>query len=504
MKNTRTLFTSAVLTIALAAGGHLRADQPDKFTKPHEPFTAYGMQVRMAIINPINNSNADYETTVFQEIAPCRLTSTISLDAYASAWGGPSYQANESRRYMGRGYLGSETFVNPCSDAIPTKAIGLIARFSVTSTAGDGEIHIDSTNASRAEAATVLKFHKGQALMFEAGVLFAPDGSFDVATWYAGADVTIDVLGYLAPDPALTTGAQGPQGEKGDKGDKGETGISGTAGAQGPKGDTGARGDKGDTGAAGPQGAQGPKGDTGAIGAQGTQGPKGDTGSIGAQGPQGPKGDTGATGAQGTQGPKGDTGSIGAQGAQGPKGDTGSVGAQGAQGPKGDTGAVGAQGAQGPKGDTGLAGAQGPKGDTGAVGPQGANGAKGDAGARGDKGDKGDKGDNGAAGVAGPQGPMGPQGAQGPQGPQGNPGHDGLNGMTANKGGACYPPGNNANSVVSVQDASITANSIIMLNYTDADSKGQAQALVSQGAGHFETTGSPNTCFQYVVINVTP
>ena len=91
----------------------------------------------------------------------------------------------------------------------------------------------------------------------------------------------------------------------------------------------------------------------------------------------------------------------------------------------------------------------------------------------------------------------------GPQGPQGNPGRDGRNGMTAIKGGACYPPGTNANSVVSVRDASVTANSIVMLNYTDDNSKGQAQALVSQGEGHFETTGSPNTCFQYVVINAS-
>ena len=94
----------------------------------------------------------------------------------------------------------------------------------------------------------------------------------------------------------------------------------------------------------------------------------------------------------------------------------------------------------------------------------------------------------------------------GPQGPQGIPGRDGRSGMIATKGGACYPPGNNANRVLSVFDASVTASSIVILNYTDANSNGQAQALVSQGAGHFETTGTPNTCFQYVVINnnVTP
>lgn len=442
MKNARNLFVSAVATATLLLSAPARAEQSDKYTKPHEPFTAYGMQVRMSLINPINNTDQSaLIPTVFQEIAPCRLTSTLSLEAYASAWGGPAYQANESRRYVGRGFLGSETFVNPCSAEIPANAMGLVARFTITSAAGDGEVHIDPTNASTSHAATVLKFHKGQTLMFEAGVLFAGDGSFDVATWYAGADVQIDVLGYLIADPAPTAGPQGP------KGDKGDTGA------------TGAQGAKGDTGAIGPQGA---KGDTGAAGPQGA---KGDTGAIG---PQGVKGDNGAAGPQGV------------------KGDTGAAGPQGV---KGDQGAIGPQGV---KGDTGAVGPQGPKGDTGAIGPQG---LKGDAGAIGPQGVKGD------TGVAGPKGDKGDQGVAGPQGPQGIPGRDGHDGMIAIKGGACYPPGNNANSVLTVYDASVTAGSIVILNYTDANSNGQAQALVSQGAGHFETTGAPNTCFQYVVIN---
>src|SRR5438270_768480 len=454
MRNTRNLFLSAAVTATLSlSSATVRADQPDKYTKPHEPFTANGMQVRMSIINPINNSDQSVLTpTVFQEIAPCRLTSTLAVETYASQWGGPSYQANESRRYAGRGYLSAENFTNPCSEAVPNNAIGLVGRFTVTSAAGDGEIHVDATNASSSHAATVLKFHKGQTLMFEAGVMFAPDGSFDVATWYAGADVQIDVLGYLMNDPAPTGGP------KGDKGDKGDTGAVGAKGDKGDNGSVGAKGDKGDNGATGANGAEGDKGDTGAVGPQGA---KGDTGAIG---PQGARGENGAIGPQGV---KGDTG---AGGPQGVRGDTGAIGPQG---PKGDTGAVGAKGDKGDKGENGVAGPQGP---TGPAGLQGATG---------------------------PQGPQGLIGPVGPHGPQGNPGRDGRNGMTAIKGGACYPPGTNANSVVSVRDASVTANSIVMLNYTDDNSKGQAQALVSQGEGHFETTGSPNTCFQYVVINAS-
>ena len=55
-----------------------------------------------------------------------------------------------------------------------------------------------------------------------------------------------------------------------------------------------------------------------------------------------------------------------------------------------------------------------------------------------------------------------------------------------------------------ISDASITPNSIVILNYTDAGSNGNAQALTAQGSGFFNTTGSPNRCFQYVVLNTAP
>src|SRR5207244_7875280 len=111
------------------------------------------------------------------------------------------------------------TFVNPCSEAIPDTAIGIVGRFEVKPGGGDGEVHIDPLQPASPDATTVLKFKKGEVLMFEAGVMFAADGSFGVATWYAGADITVDVLGYLLPDPYPAGG-----GAKGDKGDQGEQG----------------------------------------------------------------------------------------------------------------------------------------------------------------------------------------------------------------------------------------------------------------------------------------
>jgi hypothetical protein len=389
MASIRKSFASTLAVVAVLTTASLRAEAPDKYKQPHEPFTAYGMQVRMSIINPINrewSKEKDIQPTVFQEIAPCRLTSTIVIDKYENPWGGPGYLPNESRWYPSRGVLKTHTFENPCSEAIPDDAIGIVGRFEVKPGGGDGEVHIDPTTPSSDEAATVFPFKKGETLMFEAGVLFGPGGTFGVATWYAGADITVDVLGYLLPDPA------GYGGGKGDKGDKGDQGDIGPAGAQGE---------------AGPAGPAGP------------------AGSVGPAGPAGEKGD------------KGDHGDIG------------------------------------PAGPTGPAGSKGDKGDKGDVGP---------AGPAGSKGDKGDKGD------------VGPQGPQGPPGPAGN-------GFTAIRGTGCYPPGNNAGSQVTVGNGAITYNSVIILNYTDAGSNGNALALTGQGNGYFQTTGSPNKCFQYVILN---
>ena len=556
MNTTRKLFLSTLAAaVVLLSTVSVRAEQPDKYTRPHEPFTAYGMQVRMSLINPIDNTwQKGVQPTVFQEIAPCRLSSTLNADRYDMPWGGTSYRPNEARFYRSSGVLETPLFVDPCSEAIPVEAIGIVGRFTVTPGDGDGEVHIDSTQPASPYATTVFKFRKGEVLMFEAGVLFGPGGTFGVQTWNAGADVTIDVLGYLLPDPAPA----GAKGDKGDKGDTGATGAKGEQGLQGIKGDTGATGAKGDqglpgvkgdtgaTGAKGDQGVAGVKGDTGATGAKGDQGVKGDTGAAGAKGDQGVKGDTGATGAkgdQGLQGIKGDTGATGAKGDTGPQGAIGPIGPvgpagpagakgdQGLQGVKGDTGATGAkgdQGLQGIKGDIGATGAKGDIGPQGAVGPigpmgpaglpgakgdQGLPGVKGDIGATGAKGDqglqgvKGDTGDTGAKGDTGPQGaigPMGPVGPGGPAGPKGDKGDKGDpgTGLTVTKGNGCYPPGNNANNQVTVNDASVHPSSVVILTYTDAGSNGNALALTGQGEGYFQTTGSPNTCFQYAVFNM--
>src|SRR5258706_382553 len=469
MNTTRKHFLSTLATaVVLLSTVSVRAEQPDKYTRPHEPFTANGMQVRMSLINPIDNTwQKGVQPTVFQEIAPCRLSSTLNADRYDMPWGGTSYRPNESRFYRSSGVLETPVFIDPCSEAIPIEAIGIVGRFTVTPGDGDGEVHIDSSQPAGPNATTVFKFRKGEVLMFEAGVLFGPGGTFGVQTWNAGADVTIDVLGFLLPDPALA----GAKGDKGDKGDQVMQGIQGDTGPTGPKGD------KGDIGATGARGEKGEKGDIGATGAKGDQGVAGVKGDIGT---------TGAKGDQGVAGVKGDTGATGA------KGD------QGVAGVKGDTGATGANG------DQGVAGAKGDTGANGATGAQGAPGVTGDNGAKGDRGPPGVKGATGAKGDTGPQGaigPIGPVGPAGPAGPKGDKGDPGA-GLTVVRGNGCYPPGNNANNQVTVFDAAVHPSSVVILTYTDAGSNGNALALTGQGEGSFQTTGSPNTCFQYAIFNM--
>src|SRR5438067_5224690 len=139
MTSIRKFFVTAMaITVVLLSTASVRAEQPDKFKKPHEPFTAYGMQVRMSIVNPINHEwEKEFLPTVFQEVAPCRLTSTLIPDRFDHPWGGPAYSPNESRSYPSRGVLRTIIFENPCSEQVPDNAIGIVGRFEVTP--GDGD-----------------------------------------------------------------------------------------------------------------------------------------------------------------------------------------------------------------------------------------------------------------------------------------------------------------------------------------------------------------------------
>ena len=190
----------------------------------------------------------------------------------------------------------------------------------------------------------------------------------------------------------------------------------------------------GPTGPAGPQGPAGPPGADGAVGPQGPAGLQGNDGPMGPAGPAGAVGAQGPAGAAGPQGLQGIPGVAGPTGATGPRGPTGATGATGATGPRGATGATGATGPAGPTGATGARGPTGPTGATGATGP---------------------------AGPTGPTGPTGATGATGPQGPAGPPpGNYGSFTLTST----------NKSHAETINNAAVTATSIILVTFVDGDS----------------------------------
>jgi hypothetical protein len=126
-------------------------------------------------------------------------------------------------------------------------------------------------------------------------------------------------------------------------------------------------------------------------------------------------------------------------------------------------------GAQGPPGHQGPQGPQGPQGTTGATGPQGPQGVQ---------------------GPAGPQGPQGPQGLQGQQGPPGNSPNifPSTQVYTLAKDGK-----------LTVTDAHVTPNSVILLQYVGGDK--DAPVALEIVNGQFSVKGNPNRKFRYVVFN---
>ena len=409
----------------------------------HNPYTVLGLQLRSNLVveEPEVKALGDeaapaWSPTLFQEIVPCRLVSTLEADKFASPWGPIRYTANETRSYAATGVLVYGDFVNPCSERIPVNALALSVRLTSRASLESGTLWI-SPGSSASNRQPALPFHQAVDGLDEANVLL--NGGRFALTADAPTDLTVDVIGYFIPDP-YGAGAKGDRGEQGPKGDKGDRGYDGAQGLKGDKGDDGAQGLKGDKGNDGAQGLKGDKGDDGA------QGLKGDKGNDGAQGLKGDKGDKGNDGAQGLKGDKGDKGSDGAQGLKGDKGDKGTDGAQGLKGDKGD------------KGDKGSDGAQGLKGD---------------------------KGDNGS---------MGPVGPMGPTGPQGPPGDDyGIKISMSTRTYMFPPPGN-----LIINDPNVTTNSIVLVTYVEV-SNGNAIAVASVRNGSFTASGSPNKPFKYVV-----
>ena len=445
------------LVFALCAFAAL-GDEPRSQRETHEPMTFQGFRVRSNIAIPIPGTwgprVVSMGPALFQEIPPCQFISTLEADHYPAPWGGPAFQKNESRKYAVTGYLGEGDWRNPCSFVIPSNALAVAFRVYVKAADGDGTIYFAPASWTPGSGIPILPFHKGDAIMAE-GAMMIRGGGLTLSSFGAGADVTVELLGYFVEDP---DGA-GPQGERGPAGPQGPQGAIGLTGLQGPKGDPGIAGAQGEIGATGPQG---PKGDPGVAGEQGE---------IGPTGPQGPQGEQGLTGPQGEIGPTGPQGPQGEEGATGPQGEIGPTGPQGLQGVIGPTGP---QGEIGPTGPQGLQGDAGPAGPTGPTGP------------------------TGVQGETGPQGSVGPQGLQGPAGPTGPTGPTGATGQGISylSGVETFPPGGQ----ITIQNANIRSTSLLIVNYVNG-SKGNACAVDDQGDGWAKFSGSPNKQFRFIVID---
>jgi len=301
-------------------------------TVSHNPYTVPGVQVRTALTIPIpgmSGVNAPMHAAIFQEIAPCKLVSTLQSDAYPARWGGPKFALNESRIYAAAGSLSDGVWMNPCSGAVPAGVSAIAVRVTVSNSDGDGAIYLAPSNWAAVAGLAVVQFKQGETKTEEGGVMLAED-SFVAQSWTARADLQIEVLGFFLEDKLQKEAMRG--GPKGDKGDPGPAGTAGEAGAIGPMG---------------PAGPQGPTGEAGAIGPAGPQGEIGPQGLIGPAGPQGPSGPTGPQGDPGAPGTAGAIGPAGPQGQQGPMGLTGPIGPTGATGATGPQGLPGAAGADG-------------------------------------------------------------------------------------------------------------------------------------------------------------
>ena len=354
----RSGFRTAMLALVVAVG--LSAAAPAEQLARHTTLGIEGFKVLTNV--PFAPPN---KAVVYQEIVPCRLVDTRENQKFDAAHGAPSFQGGEVRAFAVSGTLPKENacslsnrlLVDPDAVEIPAGIVGLSVRVFVINSETPPTAGLLIAGPSSAASDGGFAFWFGWAgpevAAFQEG-LVAVDHPKDLLRIGlvpgAGADVLVDVLGYLTVDSSLTSALAGPAGPQGPTGPKGPQGVAGAAGPTGPAGPTGATGPRGETGPTGPMGPQGLKGDTGAIG---PQGPRGETGVTGAAGPQGPTGPAGPRGEIGPTGPKGDTG---ATGQPGPKGDTGPVGPIGPQGTRGDPGPQGIPGPQGPQGPPGPPG----------------------------------------------------------------------------------------------------------------------------------------------------
>jgi hypothetical protein len=181
--------------------------------------------------------------------------------------------------------------------AVPGGTVVDLADVAPVTSSGGTAIVIDSTTASRAEAAA---------------------DSAELSAARAEAAAGEGGSGGQGPEgPPGRDGVDGKDGRDGVDGRPGADGLPGADGADGPPGRDGVDGADGERGLPGADGQRGLPGADGLPGRDGTNGVDGRDGARGLPGADGAAGKDGAAGTNGTNGVKGDTGATGPQGAAG-------------------------------------------------------------------------------------------------------------------------------------------------------------------------------------------
>ncbi|MEO8192130.1 MAG: hypothetical protein ABI682_17490, partial [Acidobacteriota bacterium] len=357
----------------------------------------------------------------FHSLTPCRVIDTRG-NGFGGQYGPPSLPAFSPRNFAIGGQCG-----------VPVSAAAVSFNFAVTSLTTGGNLIVYPQGGSPPTTSSLnwdpVEVAISNAAVIGLGVGSGIGVSVNGPSNAGSVDLIVDVNGYYAADPSVTTLnslsgdvilTAGTNVTLTPSGQTLTVSTSVPAGPQGPVGPTGPTGATGATGPMGPQGATGASGPLGPQGAQGPQGPSGTQGTAGAPGAAGAKGlqwqnawDAAVAfakddavrfggssyislvaaniGNQPDSSPAqwsllAQQGTAGAAGALGPQGPVGATGATGATGPQGPLGATGSIGPQGPVGATGSTGATGPAGATGSAGPTGGLGPQGPAGAAGAKG----------------------------------------------------------------------------------------------------------------------
>jgi hypothetical protein len=157
-------------------------------------------------------------TSGVQSIVPCRIVDTRPGRNFPAPYGAPAFGTGEMRTYVVAGALVAN---DPCANAIPPGAAGILANITAVSAVGAGDIRVGPGTA--VPTSSLLNFVAGETIANATTIPVSGD-QISVKMGGGGTHLLIDISGYLLP------GAIGPTGPTGATGSTGATGATGPGG----------------------------------------------------------------------------------------------------------------------------------------------------------------------------------------------------------------------------------------------------------------------------------